>query len=116
MKDDRWKVGGPLVPDLDTALARYPHTVVRLDGALKAAVRAFLEREAIDILVVSDHWPQHMLQLTSSGAWVLHRGRAARRALQMRPKVPKLCDASRRLCLPHVYLPPLVTHPLARPQ
>ena len=23
---DRWKLGGPLVPDLDTALHHYPHT------------------------------------------------------------------------------------------
>ena len=35
--DERWKVGGPLVPDLDTAVARYPCTIVKLEGGERGA-------------------------------------------------------------------------------
>ena len=31
------QVGGPLIPDLDTATAEYPNTVVKLDGSLQVA-------------------------------------------------------------------------------
>lgn len=62
---DRWKVGGPLVPDLDTALHHYPAEVVRLEGAVKPSIQAFVERNTIDILVVGEHWPSTGLQLTS---------------------------------------------------
>lgn len=41
---DRWKVGGPLVPDLDTALAHYPHQLVKLDRSVKSNIQAFLEQ------------------------------------------------------------------------
>ena len=62
---DKWKVGGPLVPDLDTALANYPHTVVRLEGSARSNIFTFLQQHPIDILVVGDHWPQSVMQLVS---------------------------------------------------
>ena len=30
------QVGGPLIPDLDTACVDYPHTIYKLDGSLQA--------------------------------------------------------------------------------
>lgn len=65
---ERWKMGGPLVPDLDTALAHYPATVVRLEGSVRSSIRTFLERNSIDVLVVGEHWPSSGLQLTSGAS------------------------------------------------
>jgi hypothetical protein len=77
---ERWKVGGPLMPDLDTALRHYPHSEVKLEGGMRHAVPTFLQQQGIDILVVGDQWPQSGLQL-SSGAVRVRRecGRVARR-------------------------------------
>lgn len=29
-ESERWKIGGPLIPDVDTALKNYPHQIVNL--------------------------------------------------------------------------------------
>lgn len=63
------------MPDLDTALLHYPAEVVRLEGGVKSSIQGFLERNAIDILVVGEHWPSTGLQLTSGARG---RGRACR--------------------------------------
>ena len=39
------------MPDLDTALARYPHTVVVLEGGVKSNVAAWLAQQHVDVLV-----------------------------------------------------------------
>jgi hypothetical protein len=48
-----WKVGGPLIADLDTALASYPHETVELEGSLQSNVRSFVEKLGIDLIVLS---------------------------------------------------------------
>ena len=73
---ERWKVGGPLMPDLDTALRHYPHSEVKLEGGVRHNVPTFLQQQGIDILVVGDQWPQSGLQLTSGAVGA----RAGRRA------------------------------------
>lgn len=74
VKDDRWKVGGPLVPDLDTALVKYPHKAVVLEGGIKQNIAVWLAQQHVDVLVIPDQWPQNMLQkglqITSVSAWV----------------------------------------------
>jgi len=45
-------VGGPLVPDLDTALARYPHTTVVLEGGIKHNIACWLAQQHVDVLVI----------------------------------------------------------------
>lgn len=71
---DRWKVGGPLVPDLDTALAHYPHELVTLERSVKSNIQAFLEQHHIDILVIPAQWPGAVLAalpgFTTVGEWV----------------------------------------------
>lgn len=71
---DRWKVGGPLVPDLDTALAHYPHQLVKLDRSVKSNIQAFLEQHHIDILVIPAQWPGEVLAalpgFTTVSEWV----------------------------------------------
>lgn len=44
---DRWKVGGPLVSDLETALRNYAHTTVRLEGSIRREAPAFIEQQGI---------------------------------------------------------------------
>ncbi|PRW57460.1 universal stress [Chlorella sorokiniana] len=74
LKDDRWKVGGPLVPDLETALVKYPHKEVVLEGGIKHNIAVWLAQQHVDVLVIPDQWPQSMLQkglqITSVSAWV----------------------------------------------
>ena len=53
------------MPDLDTALAHYPHSVVRLESSIKSSLAAFLQQHAIDVVVVPDFWPQSIVQFTS---------------------------------------------------
>jgi hypothetical protein len=62
LKDDRWKVGGPLVPDLETALVKYPHKEVVLEGGIKHNIAVWLAQQHVDVLVIPDQWPQSMLQ------------------------------------------------------
>lgn len=33
-KKDRWDSGGPLLPNMSTALAHYPHKIVELDKVM----------------------------------------------------------------------------------
>ncbi len=52
-KDDNWKAGGPLGPDLDTALQAWPHTVESLHGGV-GGLTALLERLKIDVVVLGE--------------------------------------------------------------
>ncbi|KAL4451801.1 hypothetical protein ABPG75_007463 [Micractinium tetrahymenae] len=71
---DRWKVGGPLIPDLDTALAHYPHELVKLEGSVKSNIHTFLAQYHIDILVIPAQWPGAVLSalpgFTTVSEWV----------------------------------------------
>lgn len=68
---DRWKVGGPLVPDLDTALQRYPHTTVKLEGSVKSNIHTFLAQHDIDLLLMPSDWPKSLLPgFVSVSQWV----------------------------------------------
>lgn len=51
---DRWKVGGPLMPDLDTALERYPHQILKLQGSIQSQMRSFTEQHDIDVVVLGE--------------------------------------------------------------
>lgn len=67
---DRWKVGGPLIPDLDTACADYPNTVVKLDGSLQNNVKWFIEQHRPDVLVIGENLPSPAMKLTSTSDYV----------------------------------------------
>ncbi len=40
------------MPDLDTALARYPHTTVVLEGGIKHNIACWLAQQHVDVLVI----------------------------------------------------------------
>ena len=40
-KKDRWDAGGPLLPNMSTALARYPHRVVELEKVPQACHQTY---------------------------------------------------------------------------
>lgn len=65
-----WKVGGPLIADLDTALASYPHETVELEGSLQSNVRSFVEKLGIDLIVLGDRFPQVGFKIGSVVDWV----------------------------------------------
>lgn len=48
---ERWKMGGPLIPDLETCLESFPHTIEDLAGSIQGNIREFLDRAKIDIVV-----------------------------------------------------------------
>lgn len=72
-KDDpSWKAGGPLGPDLDTALAAWPHTVESLEGGLQSNLAGVLERLRIDVVVLGEQSlsagdQRHITTLPASG-------------------------------------------------
>ena len=92
-------MGGPLMPDLDTALRHYPHSEVKLEGGMRHAVPTFLQQQGIDILVVGDQWPQSGLQLSSgaSAARVRAGGQAGGMGVDCLPSLPgaTACTQSR---------------------
>lgn len=70
-KNEAWKGSGPLVPDMDTALANWPRTVLSLKGSLQSNLALFLEKYSIDIVVLPDDFPkQGAVQLGSVADWV----------------------------------------------
>jgi hypothetical protein len=48
-------------------VAHYPCTIVRLEGGAKSSLAAWQERNAIDLLVIGEHWPQGGIKMTMSG-------------------------------------------------
>lgn len=51
------QVGGPLVPDLDTALVKYPHKAVVLEGGIKQNIAVWLAQQHVDVLVIpGEEW------------------------------------------------------------
>lgn len=48
---EQWKMGGPLIPDLETCLESYPYEIEDLAGSIQGNIREFLERASIDIVV-----------------------------------------------------------------
>jgi nucleotide-binding universal stress UspA family protein len=51
-----WKRGGPLIQDFDTAMERYPHIVVQLEGSFKSSLGRFVRNSSIDVVVVCDEF------------------------------------------------------------
>jgi hypothetical protein len=56
-KDERWKVGGPLISDLESALADYPHRVIHIEDKVRERLADFIDRQGIHVLVVGEHFP-----------------------------------------------------------
>ena len=70
-RDDSWKAAGPLIPDLETALESWPHSVISLKGRLQSNLSVFLDRFAIDIVVLPEDFPrQGAVQIGSVADWV----------------------------------------------
>ncbi|KAL6778349.1 hypothetical protein ACKKBG_A17860 [Auxenochlorella protothecoides x Auxenochlorella symbiontica] len=70
---ERWKMGGPLIPDLETCLESFPHTIEDLAGSIQGNIREFLDRAKIDIVVFGNRYPQSVLKalsLVSVRDWV----------------------------------------------
>ncbi|KAL4419509.1 hypothetical protein ABPG77_002295 [Micractinium sp. CCAP 211/92] len=107
---DRWKVGGPLVPDLDTAMAHYPHELVTLERSVKSNIQAFLEQHHIDILVIPAQWPGAVLSalpgFTTVGEWVkqnvhcpyiiTRRDTVVNARMKISSQMPHVCGGSPR--------------------
>ncbi|KAL3130823.1 hypothetical protein ABBQ38_000158 [Trebouxia sp. C0009 RCD-2024] len=52
-KERAWSAGGPVLPSLQLALARYPHTIVELEGSHTYSVLLdFTARTNIDVLIL----------------------------------------------------------------
>lgn len=52
-KERAWSAGGPLLPSLQMALSRYPHTIVELEGSHTYSVLLdFTEKTNIDVLIL----------------------------------------------------------------
>lgn len=52
-KEKAWSAGGPLLPSLSMALARYPHTIIELEGShTYSALLEFTEKSHIDVLIL----------------------------------------------------------------
>jgi hypothetical protein len=48
-----WAAGGPLLPNLELALASYPHTIEELEGNnVASAVAEFAERAGISVIIL----------------------------------------------------------------
>lgn len=76
-REERWKVGGPLVPDLESALGHQRHSVTTLTGSLQSSIRDFVTQNKIDVVVMGERWPQHMFQVGEAlrgGACAWRRG------------------------------------------
>lgn len=70
-KDDRWKLGGPLCSDVETALRHWPHQIVSLQGSLQSNISSFIERHDIDLVVLGEDFPrQGGFQIVSVSEWV----------------------------------------------
>lgn len=62
---DQWKMGGPLIPDVETCLEGYPYEIEDLEGSIQGNIREFLERAGIDIVVFGSKYPVTMLKALS---------------------------------------------------
>lgn len=52
-KERAWSAGGPLLPSLQMALARYPHTIIELEGShMYSAILDFTEKAGVDVLIL----------------------------------------------------------------
>ena len=76
-REERWKVGGPLVPDLETALGHQRHSVTTLTGSLQSSIRDFVAQNKIDVVVMGERWPQHMFQVRGVAGVGPRAGRAS---------------------------------------
>lgn len=70
--DDRWKQGGPVAPDLQTALQDYTHHIIILQGSLRSNISSgVIEKYNIDIVVLGEDFPREGgFSLTSVSQWV----------------------------------------------
>lgn len=60
---NRWKRGGPLIKDIQSALMNYPHTTVELDSPFKLSLGKFVKESNIDVVVVGDEFRQKAFHL-----------------------------------------------------
>lgn len=69
-KKDRWDSGGPLLPNMSTALAHYPHKIVELDkdDSVHSTLLDFVERNAIDVLILGSRENKGAVQKIMPGA------------------------------------------------
>lgn len=68
---ERWKMGGPLIPDLETCLESFPHTVEDLAGSIQGNIREFLDRAKIDIVVFGTMATHALDAATAHDSWQL---------------------------------------------
>jgi nucleotide-binding universal stress UspA family protein len=70
-KSSNWKAGGPLGPDLDTALQHYPHQVITVSGTLQSSISKLVKAVGIDVVVLGEDFPrQSGFQIGSVSDWV----------------------------------------------
>ncbi|KDD75685.1 hypothetical protein H632_c551p2 [Helicosporidium sp. ATCC 50920] len=69
-RSPRWKMGGPLLPDFDTALEHYPHTVVHLEGGVQNALPRLLLELEVHVAVLGSNLSHSGLKILPLAEWV----------------------------------------------